>query len=129
MLTCPRAGMTTFVCWCSHADICRAHAQYSLNLSCRPRPMLCLLACVRARMLIITLGQNPKKLKDEVMDYVNKKRDELDIDESKWVSGIGVLCFVFGLLLIVVRFIVGAIVPPAPSRLHKNAAAPRKLFT
>lgn len=80
--------------------------------------------------LIVMLLQAPKKRVSEVTRYVNKEQDELDMDESKWVSGIGVLCFVFGGLLLFIRPIVGAIVPPAaPRRPRASAQAPRKLFS
>lgn len=51
------------------------------------------------------------------MSYVNNKIDDLDIRESRWLTGIGIVCYVFGVLLLVLRIAIGSILPqPASGR-------------
>lgn len=60
------------------------------------------------------------------MAYVGKRTDALDITLSRWLSGIGILCFVFGAVLLLMRIAIGSLASPAPSR--RPRPAPRKLF-
>ena len=50
------------------------------------------------------------------MKYVKRQIDELDVREGRWFTGIGVVCFVFGALLLILRVAIGSIIPQPPSR-------------
>lgn len=80
-----------------------------------------------APLALFGLGKKtPRKTVNDIMDYVRKQADTLDIDLSRWLSGIGILCFVFGGLLFLMRIAVGSLAAPAPSR--RPRPAPRTLF-
>lgn len=59
------------------------------------------------------------------MQYVKRQIDDLDVKEGRWFTGIGVVCFVFGGLSLVLRVAIGAIIPQPPSRRDLTG---RKLF-
>lgn len=59
------------------------------------------------------------------MQYARKQVDELDVTEGRWFTGIGIVCFVFGGLLLVMRVAVGSIIPQPLSR---RDLARRELF-
>jgi len=59
------------------------------------------------------------------MKYVKRQVDELDVREGRWFTGIGVVCFVFGGLLLILRLAIGSIIPQPPSR---KDLARRELF-
>lgn len=74
-----------------------------------------------------TVSQTARGTVNEIMAYVRQQSDKLDIKLSRWMSGIGILCFVFGGLLLFMRIAVGSLVAPTPTR-RRARPAPRKLF-
>lgn len=62
------------------------------------------------------LSQAPRAKVAQIMKYVKRQIDELDVREGRWFTGIGVVCFVFGALLLILRVAIGSIIPQPPSR-------------
>lgn len=60
------------------------------------------------------------------MQYVKKQIDEVDVKEGRWLTGLGIVCYVFGGLLLVLRVAIGSLLAQPPSR--RDLAARRKLF-
>lgn len=59
------------------------------------------------------------------MQYVKRQTDDLDVTERRWFTGIGIVCFVFGGVLLILRVAIGSIIPQPPSRRELTG---RKLF-
>lgn len=70
-------------------------------------------------------AQTPKAKVARIMQYVKRQVDEVHVEEGRWFTGIGILCFVFGGLLLILRLVIGAIMPQPPSRKDLSR---RKLF-
>eukprot|EP00752_Nemacystus_decipiens_P004272 g3902.t1 len=63
------------------------------------------------------LGRKEPRVKvAQIMKYVKRQIDELDVREGRWFTGVGVVCFVFGALLLILRVAIGSIIPQPPSR-------------
>ncbi|CAB1120321.1 unnamed protein product [Ectocarpus sp. CCAP 1310/34] len=58
----------------------------------------------------------PRAKVARIMQYVQRQIDDLDVKEGRWFTGIGIVCFVFGGVLILLRVVVGSIFPQPPSR-------------
>ncbi|CAN0168424.1 unnamed protein product [Discosporangium mesarthrocarpum] len=69
---------------------------------------------------ITTYGLGRKILRkqvSEIMRYVRSQKEELDIEERRWLSSVGLVCFVFGGLLLLMRLAVGDLrMKPPPSK-------------
>lgn len=59
------------------------------------------------------------------MQYVKRQIDNLDVREGRWFTGIGIVCFVFGSLLLILRVAIGSIIAQPVSRRDLSG---RKLF-
>lgn len=70
-------------------------------------------------------AQTPKAKVARIMQYVKKQVDHLDVKEGRWFTGIGIVCFVFGGLLLILRVVIGSVMPQPPSRKDLSR---RKLF-
>mmetsp|Transcript_19305 Transcript_19305/g.28531 ORF Transcript_19305/g.28531 Transcript_19305/m.28531 type:complete len:216 (+) Transcript_19305:79-726(+) len=55
-----------------------------------------------------SLGRNiPRQKVQEIMSYIRKETDEIEIEHTKWTSGIGLVCVIFGIMLFMMRMVVG----------------------
>ena len=70
--------------------------------------------------------QAPRKKVAEIMRYVQKQIDDLDVREGRWLTGIGIVCYVFGGLLLIMRVVIGSIVPQPLSR--RDLSSRKRLF-
>ena len=70
--------------------------------------------------------QVPKEKVSKIMQYVKKQVDELDVREGRWITGVGIVCYAFGGILIVMRFALAPIFMEPPSR--RDLSSRRKLF-
>lgn len=76
---------------------------------------------------LFVILQVPRKKVSEIMRYVqNKKIEDLDVREGRWLTGIGIVCYVFGGLLLIMRVAIGSIVPQPLSR--RDLSSKKRLF-
>ncbi|CAM9642109.1 unnamed protein product [Choristocarpus tenellus] len=62
----------------------------------------------------------PRKQVAEIMKYVRDQTQELDIEEKRWFSSVGIVCMVFGVLLLLMRVAVGDLrTNPTPQRTRR----------
>lgn len=70
--------------------------------------------------------QIPRERVAEIMRYVKNQVNELNIREGRWLTGVGIVCYAFGCLLIIMRFALGPIFMDPPSR--RDLSSRKKLF-
>ncbi|CAM9281012.1 unnamed protein product [Ascophyllum nodosum] len=84
-------------------------------------------ASTKRSMTQFGLGRRvPKEKVSKIMQYVKKQVDELDVREGRWITGVGIVCYAFGGILIVMRFALAPIFMEPPSR--RDLSSRRKLF-
>lgn len=70
--------------------------------------------------------QIPREKVAEISRYVKNQVNELDIREGRWLTGVGIVCYAFGGLLIIMRFALGPIFMDPPSK--RDLSSRKKLF-